>query len=283
MLKKKTNSKRYAKFRRLLYCRCKEEIHTKASGSEIAYVPAPCGRGLNSVITWCNHPLIGLGLWLNQKRMQVKRKQTKKSQQKDRWKAIQLVLKGIEWPDQLRMKRKMRELQVSLPKKRKFVMHRVKIFVGSSLFSFYQGIVRTIKRSVYRKKNILSRYTQILVESLSEPLLRESSLLTFGFTRIVYKLIAPWPGSAVGKKWENMEWNGIKRSRGPFSLVPRLPLNSLGSPTFFSSFEFSPNCRARSQAKLITVQDFVFSKWFCTDIILYFKNRSPPSPPHPDS
>ena len=28
---------------------------------------------------------------------------------------MQLVLKGIEWPDQLRMKRKMRELQVNLP------------------------------------------------------------------------------------------------------------------------------------------------------------------------
>ena len=126
-------------------------------------------------------------------------------------------------------------------------MHRVKIFLSSSLFSFYQGMVRTMKMSFFRKKNILSRYTQILVEfprlmaSSSEwtrlkPLLRESSLLTSGFTRIiVYKLIVPWPGSAVGKKWENMEWNGIKRSRGPFSLVPRLPLNSLGSPMFFFS------------------------------------------------
>ena len=35
----------------------------------------------------------------------MKRKQTKKSQQKGRWKAIQLVLKNIEWPDQLSMKR----------------------------------------------------------------------------------------------------------------------------------------------------------------------------------
>ena len=67
-----------------LYCRCKEEI-TKASGSEIAYVPAPCGR-LNSVIK-CNHPLTGLGLWLNQNRMQVKRKQTKKSQKKRQMKS----------------------------------------------------------------------------------------------------------------------------------------------------------------------------------------------------
>ena len=44
---------------------------------------------------------------------------------------------------------------------------------------------------------------------------------------------------------------------------------------FFFSFEFSPNCGARSHAKLIAVQDFVFSKWFCTDIILYFKNPLP--------
>ena len=43
-------------------------------------------------------------------------------------------------------------------------MHWVKIFLSSSLFSFYQGIVRTMKKSFYRKKNILSRYTQILVE-----------------------------------------------------------------------------------------------------------------------
>ena len=46
-----------------------------------------------------------------------KTEQTKKSQQKGRWKAIQLVLKlkGIEWLDQLNMKRKTRELQVNLP------------------------------------------------------------------------------------------------------------------------------------------------------------------------
>ena len=168
-------------------------------------------------------------------------------------------------------------------------MHRVKIFLSSSLFSFYQGMVRTMKMSFFRKKNILSRYTQILVEfprlmaSSSEwtrlkPLLRESSLLTSGFTRIIVYIKADRTLTRFrcGKKWENMEWNGIKRSRGPFSLVPRLPLNSLGSPMFFFfSFEFSPNCGARSHAKLIAVQDFVFSKWFCTDIILYFKNPLP--------
>ena len=43
-------------------------------------------------------------------------------------------------------------------------MHRVKIFLRSSLFSFYQGMVRTMKMSFYGKKNILSRYTEILVE-----------------------------------------------------------------------------------------------------------------------
>ena len=31
-------------------------------------------------------------------------------------------------------------------------MHRVKIYLGSSLFSFYQGMVRTMKMSFYRRK-----------------------------------------------------------------------------------------------------------------------------------
>ena len=161
------------------------------------------------------------------------------------------TIRTIIWKPGLRPNYQLWEHCITKRKKKKikFVMHRVKIFVSSSLFSFYQGMVRTMKMSFFRKKNILSRYTQILVEfprlmaSSSEwtrlkPLLRESSLLTSGFARIiVYKLIVPWPGSAVGKKWENMEWKGIKRSRGPFSLVPRLPLNSLGSPMFFF---FSP-------------------------------------------
>ena len=43
-------------------------------------------------------------------------------------------------------------------------MHGVKIFLSSSLFSFYQGMVRTMKMSFFRKKNTVSRYTQILVE-----------------------------------------------------------------------------------------------------------------------
>ena len=36
-----------------------------------------------------------------------------------------------------------------------FVMHWVKINLGSSLFSFYQGMVRTIKMSFLQKKNII--------------------------------------------------------------------------------------------------------------------------------
>ena len=35
----------------------------------------------------------------------------------------------------------------------KFVMHRVKIYLnGSSLFSFYQGMLRTMKMSFYKRK-----------------------------------------------------------------------------------------------------------------------------------
>ena len=37
----------------------------------------------------------------------------------------------------------------------KFVMYRFKIYLsGSSLFSFYQGMVRTMKMSFYKRKNI---------------------------------------------------------------------------------------------------------------------------------
>ena len=35
----------------------------------------------------------------------------------------------------------------------KFVMHRVKIYLNG-LFSFYQGILRTMKMSFYKRKNI---------------------------------------------------------------------------------------------------------------------------------
>ena len=31
-------------------------------------------------------------------------------------------------------------------------MHWVKIYLGSSLFSFYQGMVRTMKMSFYKRK-----------------------------------------------------------------------------------------------------------------------------------
>ena len=38
----------------------------------------------------------------------------------------------------------------------KFVMHWVKIYLsGSSLFCFYQGMVRTMKKRFLQKKNIL--------------------------------------------------------------------------------------------------------------------------------
>ena len=58
------------------FCIAGAEEITKASGSEIAYLPAPCGS-LNSIIK-CNHPLTCLGIrQTNQKRMQVKRKQTR--------------------------------------------------------------------------------------------------------------------------------------------------------------------------------------------------------------
>ena len=42
------------------FCIAGAEDITKALGSEIAYLPAPCGS-LNSIIK-CNHPLTGLGL-----------------------------------------------------------------------------------------------------------------------------------------------------------------------------------------------------------------------------
>ena len=32
------------------------------------------------------------------------------------------------------------------------VMHQVKIYLGSSLFSFYQGMVRSMKISFYKRK-----------------------------------------------------------------------------------------------------------------------------------
>ena len=42
------------------------------------------------------------------------------------------MLKGIEWPDQLRVKRKMKELQVNLPKRKENLL-----CIGSK-FSFVQ-------------------------------------------------------------------------------------------------------------------------------------------------
>ena len=62
-----------------------------------------------------------------------------------------------------------------------------------------------------------------------------------------------------------------------FPSPARLPLNS----PIFSLLSFSPNCGARSQAKLIAVQDFVFSKWFCTDIIVCTSKLLSPFPSLP--
>ena len=36
-----------------------------------------------------------------------------------------------------------------------FVIHQAKIYLGSGLFSFYQGMVRTMKRSFYKRKYYL--------------------------------------------------------------------------------------------------------------------------------
>ena len=36
-----------------------------------------------------------------------------------------------------------------------FVIHQAKIYLGSGLFSFYQGMARTMKMSFYKRKNII--------------------------------------------------------------------------------------------------------------------------------
>ena len=119
----------------------------------------------------------GLGLAKNKPNW---KETNKKSQQKGGWKVIQLVLiKGIEWLDQLSTKRK-GNLQVSLALKKvqkrtwqliqyflllrpnyqleHWITSREKneykicyasgqIHLGSSLFSFYQEMIRTMKMS----------------------------------------------------------------------------------------------------------------------------------------
>ena len=47
------------------------------------------------------------------------------------------MLKGIEWPDQLGMKRKMRELQVNLPKRKENLL-----CIGSKFSLVFLGIFR---------------------------------------------------------------------------------------------------------------------------------------------
>ena len=56
-----------------------------------------------------------------------------------------------------------------------FVMHWVKINLGSSLFSFYQGMVRTIKMSFLQKKNII--WDQCHFASSAESLTQTSIFL----------------------------------------------------------------------------------------------------------
>ena len=69
---------------------------------------------LDSIIK-CNHKF---GTWTSKEQAQVKRGQTrKKKPTKREMKVIKLVLKDIEWPDQLSMKRK-GNMQVSLPLKK---------------------------------------------------------------------------------------------------------------------------------------------------------------------
>ena len=160
-------------------------------------------------------------------------------------------------------------------------MHGVKIFLSSSLFSFYQGMVRTVKMS------FLSRYTQVLVEFVRlmagssewtrlKPLLRESSLLTSGFPRIVYKLIVPWPGSAVGKK---MGKNGVERHKKiTWALFPS-PLTRLARRCFFF-FEFPPTAEPGPRLNWSLCKILFFLNGFAPISSCTSKPLSPfPSPP----
>ena len=87
---------------------------------------------------------------------------------------MQLLLKDIEWMAWSVKHKKKRELQVSLPLNKglhTFNQHSVQyiasprekheqktccasgqIYIGSSLYSFYQGMVRTMKMSFYIRK-----------------------------------------------------------------------------------------------------------------------------------
>ena len=116
----------------------------------------------------------------------------------------------------------------------------------------------------YRKKNIPRRYTQILVEF--PRLVAGSSEWTL-LKPLYYGRLVCWLPAAQElfiradrtltrlRCGEKLVWKGIKRSRGPFSLVPRLPLNS----PIFCLLSFSPTAEPGPSLKLIAVQDFVFS------------------------
>ena len=107
-----------------------------------------------------------------------------------------------------------------------------------------------------------------MAAALSALLVRESSLLTSGFTRIVYKLIVPWPGSAVGKK---MGKNGEERHKKITCTLFPSPLTRLARQCFFFSLlNFPP---AAEPGPRLTWS--LCKIWFCTDIILYFKNPLP--------
>ena len=128
-------------------------------------------------------------------------------------------------------------------------MYGVKIFLSSSLFSFYQGMVRTMKKSFYGKKNILSRYTQILVEF--RRLVAGSSEWTL-LKPLYYGRLVCWVPAAqelfiradrtltrlrCGEKMGKYGVEGHKKiTWNLFPSPARLPLNS----PIFSLLSFSP-------------------------------------------
>ena len=170
-------------------------------------------------------------------------------------------------------------------------MHRVKIWLCSSLlFSFYQGMVRTMKMSFTEKKNIPRRYTQILVEF--PRLVAGSSEWTL-LKPLYYGRLVCWLPAAQElfiradrtltrlRCGEKLVWKGIKRSRGPFSLVPRLPLNSLGSPMFFfSPLNFPPTAEPGPMLNWLLCKILFFLNGFAPISFCTSKTLSTfPSPP----
>ena len=56
-------------------------------------------------------------------------------------------------------------------------MHRVKIYLGSSLLSFYQGMIRTMKMSFYKRKYTEIRATLPTPQKASGSILKNMSLV----------------------------------------------------------------------------------------------------------